>query len=149
MAGLVYHDVVFDVTTAKNQEPIFIMSVETTATSLCPCSKEISNYGAHNQRSKIKIKCQVKKFIYIEDLVDIANNNASCKIYSVLKRPDEKHVTEAAYNNPMFVEDISRHIFKELSNKIKDQTYWYQVEVVNEESIHQHNAYAKINSIKD
>jgi len=146
--GMVYHNVVFDITTAKNQEPIFIISVETLATSLCPCSKEISDYGAHNQRSKIKIKCHVKDFIYIEDLVDIANNNSSCEIYSVLKRIDEKHVTEVAYNNPMFVEDISRNIFKELSNKIKTKSHWYQVEVSNEESIHQHNAYAKINSQK-
>ena len=144
--GLVYHNVVFNITTAKNKDPVFIMTVDTTATSLCPCSKEISDYGAHNQRSKIKIKCHVKQFIYIEDLVNIANNNSSCMIYSILKRSDEKHVTEKAYENPMFVEDISRNIFKELTNKIKDKTHWYQVEVSNEESIHQHNAYAKINS---
>ena len=148
LEGVVYHNVVFDVSTAKNQDPIFIMTVETTSTSLCPCSKEISRNGAHNQRSKIKIKCNVKEFIYIEDLIDIANINSSCEIYSILKRPDEKYVTEKAYNNPMFVEDMSRNIFNQLSNDIKDKTYWYQVEVSNEESIHQHNAYAKLSSKK-
>lgn len=146
LIGLVYHNIIFDVTVAKNKDPVFIMTVQTTNTSLCPCSKEISDYGAHNQRSKIKVICDVKNFIYIEDIIDIINNNSSCQIYSILKRPDEKYVTEYAYNNPMFVEDISRNIFSELTNKISQNVNWYQVEVENEESIHQHNAYAKINS---
>jgi len=121
------------------------LPVTTTATSLCPCSKEISEYGAHNQRSKIKITVKQNKknnqTVWIEELIKIANNSASCKIYSVLKRTDEKEVTEIAYNNPVFVEDIVRSCSQQLSLlNILD----YNVEVENQESIHLHEAYAKI-----
>lgn len=134
----------------------FYVCVESTNTSLCPCSKEISTYGAHNQRSKIKLTSMqiindvfsnsdnnISK-VWIEDLVEIAEKNSSCEIYPVLKRPDEKYVTERAYNNPKFVEDSVRGIFHELK-EIRDIT-WFSIEVSNEESIHQHNAYAKITS---
>ena len=147
LPGLTYNNVVFDVIVEKNKEPQFIMSVETIGTSLCPCSKEISANGAHNQRSRVKVTCDCKTIIYIEDILTIINKNLSCQIYSVLKREDEKYVTEFAYNNPMFVEDISRSIFAELDKEIKNEVNWFEVEVENEESIHQHNAYAYIHSV--
>ena len=142
--GLTHSDVEFNLT--KSEGIInFAISVTTTATSLCPCSKEISEYGAHNQRSKIKITVKQNKknnqTVWIEELIKIANNSASCKIYSVLKRTDEKEVTEIAYNNPVFVEDIVRSCSQQLSLlNILD----YNVEVENQESIHLHEAYAKI-----
>ncbi len=142
--GITHCNVIFDYTVNNDYEK-FLISVETTSTSLCPCSKEISEYGAHNQRSKIKISCDVDllndEFIWIEDLVNIANDCSSCEIYSVLKRVDEKTVTETAYNNPAFVEDACRSI----SSKLIDKSFNdFKVEVVNEESIHQHEAYACI-----
>ena len=141
--GIIHCNVVFDVTTSKSTEPVFIMTVETIATSCCPCSKEISDNGAHNQRSKIKITCCPTNFVWIEDIVKIAESSSSCEIYSVLKRGDEKYVTEKAYDNPVFVEDIVRHCSYLLDEKT---IRWYEVEVRNEESIHTHNAYAMIRS---
>ena len=140
--GLVYHDIIFDVTV--NDETKFEMSIETTATSLCPCSKEISESSAHNQRSKIKLTVIPKNgaFVWIEDLIEISENCASCEVYSALKRVDEKHVTERAYNHPKFVEDMVREIYQALANR--DDLEWYMVEVTNEESIHQHNAFARM-----
>ena len=118
------------------------MGVKVPVTSLCPCSKEISAYGAHNQRSIInaKIKYPHENIIWIEDLITAIENEASCPIYPLLKREDEKYVTEYAYNNPKFVEDILRDLvlnfrsFKGLS--------WFEIECENYESIHNHSAYA-------
>jgi GTP cyclohydrolase I len=140
--GTVHHNIVFDLT--LNDVTKFKMSIETTATSLCPCSKEISDSSAHNQRSKIKLTVVPKNgaFVWIEDLIEISENCASCEVYSTLKRVDEKHVTERAYNRPKFVEDMVREIYQALAER--DDLSWFKVEVTNEESIHQHNAYAKM-----
>lgn len=122
----------------------FVMKVETPVTSLCPCSKEISEYGAHNQRSRIVVECEPKEWIWIEDIIDICENSASCEIYSVLKRSDEKYVTEKAYNSPKFVEDIVREVVFRLKNKMPNGFNWFDVKVWNLESIHLHEAYASI-----
>ena len=148
--GLVYYNVVFDLTYSGGKKDIrdtkivFKMSIETTATSLCPCSKEISDASAHNQRSKIKITSIPTngRLVWLEDLAKISEECASCEVYSSLKRVDEKHVTEKAYDNPKFVEDMVRELFQRLG-KI-DDLEWYKVEVTNEESIHQHSAYARM-----
>lgn len=117
-----------------------MLSVSALATSLCPCSKEISNYGAHNQRVQITTHIKMKKIVWIEELVKIMEESASSEIYSILKRPDEKYVTEKAYDNPKFVEDIVRDVVL----RIKDdkRITWYKVEAESYESIHPYNAYA-------
>jgi GTP cyclohydrolase IB len=118
-------------------------------TSLCPCSKKISDYGAHNQRSHITIRVRLKPgaHLWIEDLIDIAEQEASCELYGILKRPDEKHVTERAYDNPKFVEDIIRDVAGRLNHE--ERISEYELETENFESIHNHSAYAQITSIKD
>ncbi len=113
-------------------------------TSLCPCSKEISQYGAHNQRGEVRLSTRFKKFIWIEDMIHLVEKAASCEVYSVLKRVDEKHVTETAYENPKFVEDVVRDIAKELQED--DNIIWFSVSAENFESIHNHSAYAFITS---
>ncbi len=120
----------------------YILSVVVPVHSLCPCSKEISSFSAHNQRSFVTITIEAKTVIWIEDLVEIAEKNASSPLYSYLKRSDEKYVTEFAYNNPMFVEDIVRAIANDLQ-KMPGLKY-FKVEAENLESIHNHNAYASI-----
>ena len=116
-------------------------------TSLCPCSKKISEYGAHNQRSHVTITVAIKDFIWIEEIIDIVESESSSELYGLLKRPDEKSVTERAYENPKFVEDMVRDIavhFKE-----DDRVTEYTVESENFESIHNHSAYAQIHKVKD
>ncbi|MDH5572510.1 MAG: GTP cyclohydrolase FolE2 [Gammaproteobacteria bacterium] len=115
-------------------------------TSLCPCSKKISDYGAHNQRSHVTITAKVKEFIWVEELIEIVESEASCELYGLLKRPDEKLVTERAYDNPKFVEDAVRDVAARL-NADKRITA-YIVESENFESIHNHSAYALIEKIK-
>ena len=128
----------------KNGKVDLISKVEVPMTSVCPCSKEISDYGAHNQRGVIKMAVKFKKFIWIEDLIKIAENSASCEVFSVLKRSDEKEVTERAFENPKFVEDIARDVAVALD---KDKNIvWFEVSVENFESIHNHSAYAYISS---
>src|SRR5690606_8918602 len=112
------------------------------ATSLCPCSKEISRYGAHNQRCEIEAKVRFNGTLWIEDLAGMIERAASEQVYAVLKRPDEKHVTEAAYDNPKFVEDIVRDLA--LALDADDRITWYSINSENYESIHSHNAYAQI-----
>ena len=115
--------------------------------SVCPCSKEISTGGAHNQRGMVHLKTRFKKFIWIEDMIELVERAASCDVYSVLKRSDEKYITEKGYDNPKFVEDIVRDIAVEL--KADKNITWFSVEVENFESIHNHNAYAYItNGVK-
>lgn len=111
-------------------------------TSLCPCSKGISKYGAHNQRSHITITVKTNDFIWIEDLIHIAEANASSQLYGLLKRPDEKYVTEKAYENPKFVEDLVRDVATALNEDARIESY--VVESENFESIHNHSAYALI-----
>ena len=116
-------------------------------TSLCPCSKKISEYGAHNQRSHVTITIAIKDFIWIEEIIDIVERESSSELYGLLKRPDEKSVTERAYENPKFVEDMVRDIavhFKE-----DDRVTEYTVESENFESIHNHSAYAQIHQVKE
>ena len=116
--------------------------VVVAATSLCPCSKKISDYGAHNQRSHITIKARVREHVWIEELIDIAEQEASCEVFGILKRPDEKYVTERAYDNPKFVEDMVRDVAAVLN--LDDRITRYVVESENFESIHNHSAYALI-----
>lgn len=110
--------------------------------SVCPCSKEISKAGAHNQRGQVRLNTRFHKFIWIEDMIELVESAASCDVYSVLKRVDEKHVTEKAFSNPKFVEDIVRDI----SEKLKEDSNitWFSVSAENFESIHNHSAYASI-----
>ena len=112
--------------------------------SVCPCSKEISDYGAHNQRGEVKLKTRFKKFIWLEDMIGLVEKCASCDVYSVLKRIDEKHVTEKGFANPKFVEDVVRDIAQSLQED-KNIT-WFSVSAENFESIHNHSAYAYIES---
>jgi GTP cyclohydrolase I len=111
-------------------------------TSLCPCSKKISSYGAHNQRSHVTITAKLRTHMWIEELIDIAESEASCELYGILKRPDEKYVTERAYDNPKFVEDMVRDVAVRLN--ADDRIEAYVVESENFESIHNHSAYALI-----
>ncbi|MEC9373984.1 MAG: GTP cyclohydrolase FolE2 [Planctomycetota bacterium] len=138
--GLMDYKVSFEC--ASNSHDDFIMSVSAPATSLCPCSKEISRYGAHNQRCEITAKVRFKGTLWIEDLARILEESASCEVYAVLKRPDEKHVTERAYERPKFVEDIVRDLALALEQD--DRITWYSIESENFESIHNHSAYAQI-----
>ena len=115
-------------------------------TSLCPCSKSISDYGAHNQRSHITISVKIQDFIWVEELIEMVEEQASCELYGLLKRPDEKYVTERAYDNPKFVEDLVRDIATQLNND--DRVVAYTVESENFESIHNHSAYAYIEKDK-
>ena len=125
-----------------------MMKVVVPVTSLCPCSKSISKYGAHNQRSHITIKAKAAagKTLYLEDLIDLAEKKASCELYAILKREDEKVVTERAYENPAFVEDLVRDIAVELN--ANENISYYRLESENFESIHNHSAYALIENQK-
>ena len=127
-------------------EKCFKMKVVVPVTSLCPCSKRISDYGAHNQRSHVTITARTHGFVWIEELVDYAEKHASSELYGLLKRPDEKFVTERAYDNPKFVEDMVRDIAVDLNRDKRIE--WYRVESENFESIHNHSAYALIEKDK-
>ena len=111
-------------------------------TSLCPCSKKISSYGAHNQRSHVTVTAEINEFIWVEEIIDLVENQASAQLYGLLKRPDEKFVTEHAYDNPKFVEDMVRDIAAQLNNELRIGPYI--VECENFESIHNHSAFAVI-----
>jgi GTP cyclohydrolase I len=113
-------------------------------TSLCPCSKKISDYGAHNQRSHVTVTVETNEFVWIEDIIKLVEQNASSELYGLLKRPDEKYVTEKAYDNPKFVEDMVRDIATDL--KKDSRISYFEVESENFESIHNHSAYAMIRS---
>jgi len=119
-----------------------ILEVSVPVTTLCPCSREISRHGAHNQRSKVTIQVRTLKLVWLEDLIEIAESAASAPLYSLLKREDEKSVTERAYRNPRFAEDIVRAVAVRLRSDRRIS--WYQVEAENQESIHNHNAYALV-----
>ncbi len=121
--------------------------VSVPVTSLCPCSKNISDYGAHNQRSHVTITAKLRSHMWIEELIEIAESEASCELYGILKRPDEKYVTERAYDNPKFVEDMVRDVATRLNRDARVAAYL--VESENFESIHNHSAYALIEHDKD
>jgi GTP cyclohydrolase I len=118
------------------------LGVQVPVTTLCPCSKEMSKKGAHNQRGIVSIKVRFKKFLWIEEVIRIAEQSASSDVYSLLKRPDEKYVTERAYDNPMFVEDVVRNVAQRLERN--PNITWFSVESENIESIHNHSAYALV-----
>lgn len=130
----------------KNGVNTINVKVVVPVTSLCPCSKKISDYGAHNQRSHVTVDVQTDEFIWIEEIIDVVEKQASCELYGLLKRPDEKIVTERAYDNPKFVEDIVRDIAAQLNDD--DRIKSYVVESENFESIHNHSAYALIEKDK-
>ncbi|MEM7292955.1 MAG: GTP cyclohydrolase FolE2 [Pseudomonadota bacterium] len=145
--GMVDYEVTFRSDVRVERKTETHVKVVVPVTSLCPCSKEISDYGAHNQRSHISIDVRVEKPVWIEELIDIAEQEASSELYSQLKRADEKVVTERAYDNPKFVEDLIRDVARHLNED--DRIRAYVLEVENFESIHNHSAYAMIQVDKD
>ncbi len=118
----------------------FMLEVRVPVLTLCPCSKEISQYGAHNQRGAVTVGARFRGFVWIEDIVDVVEASASSPVYSLLKRRDEKYVTEHAYENPMFVEDVVRETA--LNLRRLEEITWARIEAENMESIHNHSAYA-------
>ena len=129
-----------------NSSMDLMLIIHVPISTLCPCSKEISDFGAHNQRGEVRLQVRFRKFVWIEDLIKLVEDSASSDVYSVLKREDEKFVTERAYQNPMFVEDIVRDIAQKLNTD--PNITWFAVESENFESIHNHNAYAYIEKHK-
>ncbi|MHB1511821.1 MAG: GTP cyclohydrolase FolE2 [Acidiferrobacter sp.] len=130
----------------RNGHSVTTIRVVVPVTSLCPCSKEISDRGAHNQRSHVTLTVRTNQFVWVEDLIDIVEKQASCELYGLLKRPDEKFVTERAYDNPRFVEDMVREVASVLNADPRIDAY--TVESENFESIHNHSAYALIKKDK-
>ncbi len=128
-------------------QPKMYIKVVVPVTSLCPCSKEISDYGAHNQRSHVTVKARTNGFVWIEEIIELVERQASCELYGLLKRPDEKFVTEHAYDNPKFVEDTVRDVAVQLNRD--ERITAYVVESENFESIHNHSAYAQIKRDKE
>ncbi|MDE1990466.1 MAG: GTP cyclohydrolase I FolE2 [Betaproteobacteria bacterium] len=139
--SLIDYDVTF-IGEISGGKQSFTMKVVIPVTSLCPCSKEISDYGAHNQRSHVTITARINAFVWVEEVIRIAEESASCELFGLLKRPDEKWVTERAYDNPKFVEDIVRDVAHRLDQDTRIDAY--VVESENFESIHNHSAYALI-----
>lgn len=127
---------------ACGKETDFVLTVKVNVTTLCPCSKAISKYGAHNQRGLVTVAIRSSKIVWIEDLIGVIEASASSELYALLKRQDEKAVTERAYENPVFVEDLVRNVALRLN--AHPLVTWYKVEAENYESIHNHNAYACI-----
>jgi GTP cyclohydrolase I len=121
-----------------------VSEVVVPISSVCPCSMEISDIGAHNQRGEVRLSTRFNKFIWMEDMIELVETSASCDVFSVLKRVDEKRVTEKAFANPKFVEDIVRDVAKKLNED--DNIIWFTVSAENFESIHNHSAYASITS---
>jgi GTP cyclohydrolase I len=125
----------------------FLVGVAVPVTTLCPCSKEISNRGSHNQRGLVSVRVWFRKFFWIEDLIQVVEESASCDVYAILKRPDEKFVTEKAYDNPAFVEDVVRNVATRLD---ADPDFeGYSIEAENFESIHNHSAYAYVERLPE
>lgn len=138
--GLMGYECGFQAAAGKKED--FVLNVEVPVTTLCPCSKEISDRGAHNQRGNVSVKVRFNELVWIEDVVEMVEDSASCALYPVLKRRDEKWVTEKAYDNPRFVEDMVREVTLRLQDDPRID--WFEVQVENFESIHAHNAYAYI-----
>jgi len=130
----------------SNSKVITEVKVKVPVTSLCPCSKTISDYGAHNQRSLVTASIHTATFIWIEEIIGIIEAEASCELYGILKRPDEKYVTEQAYDNPKFVEDLVRDVAGQFNKDKRIEAYTVSAE--NFESIHNHSAYAEISRNK-
>ncbi|MGD8257735.1 MAG: GTP cyclohydrolase FolE2 [Desulfobacterales bacterium] len=142
--GLMDYTCSFVGSSDPNGKVDLVSSVVVPISSVCPCSMEISDNGAHNQRGEVRLSTRFKKFIWMEDMIELVEESASSDVYSVLKRVDEKSVTERAFANPKFVEDIVRDVAKKL--KSDDNITWFSVSAENFESIHNHSAYASITS---
>tara|TARA_Y100000589_G_scaffold331213_1_gene383812 strand:+ start:133 stop:948 length:816 start_codon:yes stop_codon:yes gene_type:complete len=144
--GIMDYQVTYEVYCYKNAPTNVWLEVVVPVTSLCPCSKNISEYGAHNQRSHITIKVLVESAeVEVQDIIKIAEKSASCELWSILKRPDEKFVTERAFNNPKFVEDLVRDVAIEMQRLTRKKVVGgFSVESENFESIHNHSAFARI-----
>jgi len=142
--GLMDYTCSFIGSSDPNGKVDLVSSVVVPISSVCPCSMEISDNGAHNQRGEVRLSTRFKKFIWMEDMIELVEKSASSDVYSVLKRVDEKCVTERAFANPKFVEDIVRDVAKKL--KSDDNITWFSVSAENFESIHNHSAYASITS---
>lgn len=140
--GVVHYDVEFNGTIDKDENWDFTFSINAICTTLCPCSKEISQANAHNQKCYIKITVNTSGWVWVEDVINIAETSSSCEIFSVLKRPDEKFVTEEMYNNPRFVEDVVREVYQRMVKL--ENVKSFTVEATADESIHMHKAYAKL-----
>jgi len=142
LKSLLDYDVLFAGSLERGEHLDFVLGLTVPFTSLCPCSKEISRYGAHNQRGlmRVKVRRQHGRFIWIEDLASLMEAQASAPVFSLLKREDEKHLTEQAYDNPKFVEDVLRDLV--LALRAVDGVVWFEIECENYESIHNHSAYA-------
>ena len=140
--SLLDYEVTFIGTISAGGKYEFTMKVVVPVTSLCPCSKKISDYGAHNQRSHVTVTTVTNSYLWIEELVQMIEQQASCELYGLLKRPDEKYVTERAYDNPKFVEDMVRDVAGVMNREPRVDAY--VVESENFESIHNHSAYALI-----
>ena len=137
--GIMEYNCGYEATVSEDGSRDFYVNVEVRIATLCPCSKAISEYGAHNQRGLVKVKLLYTDFFWIEDVIEAIESAASSPLYSVLKRQDEKYVTEHAYENPRFVEDVVRDVYLALK---KMNFKWFSVECTNDESIHNHDAYA-------
>ncbi len=133
-------DCAFDATLDRNDQFIFILEVQVPVQTVCPCSKAISERGAHNQRAYVKVKLKMSKIVWIEDVVESIEKAASSPVYPLLKRSDEKYITEYGYDNPKFVEDVARDLAIELMNNLSIK--WFHLSVNSQESIHDHHAYA-------
>lgn len=141
MEGLMEYECSFQASSKREE---LVTTLKVPVTTLCPCSKEISDGGAHNQRAEAIFTVHMTEHIWIEELIVLIEKSASCEVYSVLKRPDEKYVTEKAFHNPMFVEDVVRKIAVEASNHPLIEKFSISVESF--ESIHKHSAYAYVDS---
>ena len=139
--GLMDYQVRFDAA-ACGHETDFVLTVKVNVTTLCPCSKAIAKYGAHNQRGEVTVTLRSKSIVWIEEVIAMVEASGSSEMYALLKREDEKAVTERAYENPVFVEDLVRNVALRL--KAHPEVTWWRVEAENYESIHNHNAYACI-----
>ncbi|MBI2301071.1 MAG: GTP cyclohydrolase I FolE2 [Armatimonadetes bacterium] len=144
--GLLHYDCVVSAAIDPHDSVRITYGATVPVTTLCPCSREISEYGAHNQRSLVTVQWQCNVSIWLEEIIELVEGLGSAQIYSVLKRPDEKFVTEHAYDHPKFVEDVVRDVTGRLRED--ERVLWFRVESENFESIHTHNAYALIEECK-
>lgn len=141
--GMMDYDVRFEIDAERGKPGQFTLTIKVPVTTLCPCSKAMSEHSAHNQRGIVTYSVRFSgKAVWIEDLIDMIENCASCQVYSLLKRPDEKFVTDHAYDHPVFVEDLVRNVA--VATEHYNAFSWYRVEAENFESIHNHNAYAMV-----
>jgi GTP cyclohydrolase IB len=145
--GLMEYICTFKASSKSTKGRDLLIELKVPITTVCPCSKEISEYGAHNQRGEVRVSFRFKKFIWIEDIIRLVEESGSAEVFSVLKRDDEKYVTERSFENPMFVEDVVREVARKL--EADPNITWFSVDSENFESIHNHSAYAYIERQKN